>query len=523
MRDRIGQRMRTFRAALLALFLSTLVPVVGWTVESPIERCAALASFHIADGRIISAKHIAPPFKVPSSMSAASIAQLAEKLSAPMADQMANGTVRVPFCRVVGVLTPTPASEINFEAWLPEDHYNGRLVQEGDGGLLGAIPYTLMSKLINRGFTVMGSDKGHKSDSMDYQWAIGQPEKVIDHHYRATHVTTVVTKALVAQFYGSPARHTYFSGCSGGAVQGYESAMFNPEDFDGMAIGGAAPPVGNPQLPSIGALPGILAESKGLATEKLQMVSRAAIAACDKDDGVKDGVISYPKQCKFDPGTLACRGAAGPECLTDLEVTAIRKGYALGMSPGTEYYWRFLEKLGFPPEAVKYIMLAAPPDQTYLQSFAAKGRKMITYIGTVDVSAPGFEKYQEALVAHYQEAGSSSRKVAEEKVGRFYRAFELPGMEHCMGGPGPNNISASLQPERTDARPDEDIMTVLVNWVEQGRAPNFLVATKYADDDPAKPRIMTRPICVYPRLAQWDKKGDPSDYRSFTCVNPPPH
>ncbi|HTC14600.1 MAG TPA: tannase/feruloyl esterase family alpha/beta hydrolase [Steroidobacteraceae bacterium] len=472
--------------------------------------------------KITSATHVAPPFIVPPSMSADSIRQLADKLSAPMADQMAHGTVRVPFCRVIGVLTPTKASEINFEAWLPEAHYNGRLVQEGDGGLLGAIPYTLMSKLINRGFAVMGSDKGHHGDSMDYKWAIDQPEKVIDHHYRATHATTVATKALVAKFYGDPARHTYFSGCSGGAVQGFEAAMYNPEDFDGMAIGGAAPPVANPRLPAIGELPKILAESKGLDSAKLQLVSRAAIASCDQIDGVRDGVISYPKQCRFDPGTLACRTGVGSDCLTDLEVVAIKRGYALGMSPGTEYYWRFLEKLGFPPEAGKYIALAPPANETYLQSFEANGRKMIAYVGTVDVSAPGFEKYQEALVARDRDSGLSP-EAAEEKVGRFYRAFELPAMEHCMGGPGPNNISASLQPERDNANADEDIMAALISWVEQGRAPEYLIATKYEDDNPSKPVSMTRPICVYPKLAQWDRKGSPSHYRSFSCVNPPAH
>ncbi len=94
----------------------------------------------IADGRIVSAKHIPPPFQVPASMSSESIAQLAEKLSAPMAEQMAHGTVRVPFCRVVGILTPTPTSEMNFEAWLPEQGYNGRLVQEGDGDFSGPFP-----------------------------------------------------------------------------------------------------------------------------------------------------------------------------------------------------------------------------------------------------------------------------------------------------------------------------------------------------------------------------------------------
>ena len=520
MRQRIERRMQRVMAGTWALLLATLVPVVGWAAESRIERCSALSSFHVADGRIISATHVAPPFTVPPSMSAASIAQVAEKLSPLMADQMAHGTVRLSFCRVVGVLTPTQSSEINFEAWLPDDHYSGRVVEEGDGGLLGAIPYTLMSKLINRGYAVMGSDKGHQGDAMDYQWAIGQPEKVIDHHYRATHVTAVATKALLTQFYGKPAHHTYFSGCSGGAVQGYESAMFNPDDFDGMAIGGAAPPVTDPQLPSIGALPAFLAQSKGLGPEKLQMVSRAAIAACDTVDGVKDGVISYPKRCQFDPGTLACHGGAGSDCLTDLEVTAVRKGYELGMTPGTEYYWRFLENLGFPPVAAKYIALAAPPRETYLQSFESKGHKMIAYIGTVDVSAPGFEKYQEALVARHQEAGSSL-EAAEQRVARFYRAFELPGMEHCTGGPGPNNISASLQPERPALGPDQDIMATLVSWVEQGKAPDFIVATKYTDDDPAKPLIMTRPICVYPKVAQWDKKGDTNNSRSFKCVNLP--
>jgi hypothetical protein len=521
MRIPSGSRAPRAVPAHLALSLALVTATgIAAAAESAAQRCAALASFQIPDGRVVSATQVSPPFKVPPSMSAASIAQLADKLSAPMAEQMANGTVRLPFCRVVGVLRPTKSSEINFEAWLPEEHYNGRLVQEGDGGLLGAIPYTLMSKLINHGYAVMGSDKGHQGESMDYQWAIGQPEKVIDHHYRATHVTAVATKALAARFYGAPARHSYFSGCSGGAVQGYEAAMYNPDDFDGMAIGGAAPPVANPKLPPLGALPMILADSQGLSTEKLQTVSRAAVAACDNVDGVRDGVISYPRQCRFDPATLACSGAAGPECLTDLEVAAIRKGYALGMSPGTEYYWRFLEKLGFPPAAVKYITLAPPAQETYLQSFEAGGHKMITYIGTVDVSAPGFEKYQEALVARYTDSGLSPRAAAE-KVAGFYRAFELPGMEHCMGGPGPNNISASLQPERPDLGPEQDIMAALVNWVEHGKAPEHLIATKYTDDDPNKTPLMQRPVCVYPRLAQWDGKGDPGNEHSFKCIDPP--
>lgn len=523
MRYRNRQAVQAIMWVVLVLLMA---PIAARAAEAPVGQCAALASVQIPDGRITSAERVAAPFEVPASMGPGPVEAVARKLGVVMSEQMAYGTVAVPFCRIVGVLTPTSSSDIHFEVWLPEEHYNGRLVEEGDGGLLGAIPYTLMSKLINRGFAVTGSDKGHDNSGnpMEWRWAVGQPEKVIDFHFRATHDTLIAAKTLMARFYGASARHSYFSGCSGGAVQGYEEAMHYPKDFDGMAIGGAAPPVVDPPLPPLGELPAILAQSKGLEQAKLSMVSRAAIAACDANDGVKDGVISYPKQCKFDPATLACSRSKGGQCLTDLEVAAIRKGYALGMSPGTEYYWRFLQNLGaiFPAEAYKYLFYPPPADQTYLQGFAAAGHKMIAYVGTVDVSAPGFEKYQEALVGRYQHSGLSAAN-AQERVRTFYRAFELAGMEHCTAGSGANNISASLQPERPALGPQQDIISALVAWVEHDRAPDFIVATKYIDDDPNNPVVMTRPICTYPRLAQWNRRGDPSDYHNFTCVDPPAH
>jgi feruloyl esterase len=520
-------------AGCAALLLAVSFPGVTWSAPSASERCSALSSLHIVGGQIVSATHVVGPFNTPPSMSDQAVTRVRERVSRVMAAEMAHGTVKVSFCRVAGILTPTPSSEIHFETWLPENNYNGRLVQEGDGGLLGAIPYTLMSKLINRGFAVTGSDKGHNNfdDPMEWHWAVDQPEKVIDHHYRATHVTGLAAKMLVAQFYGTPAHHTYFSGCSGGAVQGYESAMHNPDDFDGMAIGGAGPPrptsssTPSETATSSGFLETILAESKGLEPAKLQMVSRAALAACDKADGVEDGVNSHPKQCAFDPATLACHEGTGANCLTALEVDAIRRGYALGMAAGTEYYWRFAEELGsiFPPEARRSLALPPPADQLLLQGFAAGGHKMITYIGTVDIGSPQFERFQEALVDKQQrERGGTSHEQAEHNVALFYRAFELPGMEHCAGGAGPNNISASLQPEQIGVGPEQDIMEALVNWVEHGKAPERLVATKYTDDDPAKPIRMTRPLCVYPKVALWNKKDDPSDYRSFTCANATP-
>ncbi len=52
---------------------------------------------------------------------------------------------------------------------------------------------------------------------------------------------------------------------------------------------------------------------------------KAAIEACDASDGVKDGLISDPLRCKFNPATLLCKGADGDACLTAPQVAAVRR------------------------------------------------------------------------------------------------------------------------------------------------------------------------------------------------------
>ena len=152
----------------VVLFLLA-APIAATAAEAPVGQCSALASVHIPDGRITSAARVAAPFEVPASMGPGPVEAVARKLGVVMGEQMAYGTVTLPFCRIVGVLTPTSSSDIHFEVWLPEEHYNGRLVEEGDGGLLGAIPYTLMSKLINRGFAVTEATKATTIQAI--QWS----------------------------------------------------------------------------------------------------------------------------------------------------------------------------------------------------------------------------------------------------------------------------------------------------------------------------------------------------------------
>jgi len=90
-------------------------------------------------------------------------------------------------------------------------------------------------------------------------------------------------------------------------------------------------------------------------------------------------------------------------------------------------------------------------------------------------------------------------------TGNFYRLFMAPGMLHCSGGPGPNAIAT---------------LPAITAWVEQNRAPDLLIATKYKENDPTQPVERTRPLCVYPARAQWDGKGDKTKLESFVCRPP---
>jgi len=90
------------------------------------------------------------------------------------------------------------------------------------------------------------------------------------------------------------------------------------------------------------------------------------------------------------------------------------------------------------------------------------------------------------------------------------------GMVHCWNGPGPNVFGGAYTPGGIfDA--DHHLLAALMQWVEKGKAPERIIATKYRDDDPAKPVIRTRPLCVYPRTARWKGKGSTDAAENFVC------
>lgn len=506
------------------------------------NQCAALAKFSMADVSITS---------VTSQPAGTFTSETGQKVPGLPA-----------FCRVVGVATPASQSKIGFEVWLPEQHWSGRYVQAGNGGLAGVIFYPLLGQLLQRGYATASTDNGHQAAPIDGTWAIGQPEKVRDFAERAVRVTSDISKAIVAEFYRKPARHSYFFGCSEGGREALIAAQRYPEAFDGIVAGAPASDWTNLMTGFAWRGQALHGSQEGYVPEsKLPLIQAAALQACDAKDGVEDGLVS-DMSCRFDPRQLECRGASTDQCLTKTQVASLERvyadlhdpetgvviapgyvpsgenesgpiggglrHYAFGAAPGqslqvafaTGYFGGFVfqrrdwdfrgfdlaRDLPVARQKLGAMMDATNPDLTRLRG---SGTKLIQYHGLLDGSIPP------AMSTRYFDRVQTRMGDPRD----YYRLFLAPGVLHCGFGPGPNAFG-NLGP-RGPADAGHDTLLALERWVEQGVAPASIVATKYTDDDPGKPVLRTRPLCPYPQVAQWDGKGDIDRSDSFECVTDP--
>jgi hypothetical protein len=148
---------------------------------------------------------------------------------------------RLPeFCRVQATVTPSPDSRIGVEVWLPTTGWNGRYLGVGNGGFAGSLSYFRLGEAVNSGYAGASTDTGHRGRARDASWSIGHPEKQTDFDYRAVHEMTLVAKAAIQAFYGTPPAHSYFSSCSNGGRQGIMEAERYPADYDGVMAGAPA-------------------------------------------------------------------------------------------------------------------------------------------------------------------------------------------------------------------------------------------------------------------------------------------
>jgi feruloyl esterase len=265
-----------------------------------------------------------------------------------------------PFCRVAGVIQPTPQSQIRFEVWLPLDRWNGRFSAIGNPGWGGSIPVFgpgqgggLVGQL-RRGYAVAANDTGHQSGMGVDAARFGHdaPERLVDFAWRAHHETAVVAKRLVEIMYGRPPAHSYFIGNSGGGYEGLVEAQRFPDDFDGIAAGAPTNYLTRQMAAGLDATVALANASAGAPASKMfEVLHRGVMTACDGIDGNVDGVIIDPLRCTFDPVQLLCSAQRDAECLTASQVAAARRVYAgfvdprsrtklfPGLSLGSERFW----------------------------------------------------------------------------------------------------------------------------------------------------------------------------------------
>jgi feruloyl esterase len=198
------------------------------------------------------------------------------------------------FCRVAATLTPSKDSDIKIEVWLPVSGWNQKFQAVGNGGWAGTIGYNNLAQGVKDGYATAGTDTGHTGNTGSF--VLGHPEKLTDFAWRSEHEMAVKGKAIVAAFYGTAAKRSYWNGCSTGGRQALKEAQMFPDDFDGIIAGAPA----NRNLTQF--WDGVLMFKEAgsqIPASKLPMVHQAALNSCDAKDGLKDGLISDPKEVRL--------------------------------------------------------------------------------------------------------------------------------------------------------------------------------------------------------------------------------
>ena len=127
-----------------------------------------------------------------------------------------------------------------------------------------------------------------------------------------------------------------------------------------------------------------------------------------------------------------------------------------------------------------------------LSKFRKSGGKLIMTYGWAD------QILQPLMgVKYYDDVVAKNGKDSTE----FVRLFMVPGMAHCQGGVGP---------DRNDA------VTAVIDWVEKGKAPDQLIASKVTNGQV----VRTRPLCPYPQVARYKGQGSIDDASNFSCAAP---
>jgi feruloyl esterase len=466
----------------------------------------------------------------------------------------ATGTVP-EFCRVnLTINNPSSDDQVNVVVCLPVAGWNGRFQGTGGGGYSGG--GTCQNGAISAGYATASTDTGHVGN--DGTFALNPDgslnwQLIKDFAYLGIHEMTVSAKAVVAAYYGRPARYSYWNGCSTGGRQGLAEAQRYPRDYDGILAG--APAINwDDFIPSMMWAQVVMNNEQNFVPRcKFRAFTDAAIHACDKRDGVTDGVIDDPRSCDFDPRTLIGNVT---ECgvITAADADVVRKvwdgprdrrgrflwyGLAMGtplaepngmaevnLNPdGTvqtasairyaiwHIGWWVLQDPAFNWQTVTYDLFrdylrrsirqygdVMGTDNPDLGGFRHAGGKVLMWHGFADprIFPEGTIDYYERVI----DAMGGGRKGAR-KTNDFARLFMAPGVGHCGGGVGPQVSNA-------------DLFQAVVDWVENDKAPERLIASIRQGTEV----VRTRPWCLYPKVAVYRGTGSTDDEANFDCKEP---
>lgn len=485
------------------------------------------------------------------------------------------------YCDVKGQVDP----QVSFDVRLPLTTWTQRLVQTGCGGLCGMLGIRLGNDQdclpAQKGeLALTSTDMGH-SGGMDGKFGESDYRLRIDFAYRGVHVTTLAAKALIEKYYGQKPKYSYFAGCSDGGREALMEAQRYPDDFNGITAGAPAMNFVTQNTFYHGWNVRVNTGVDGqpiLTANQLPILHMAVVAQCDAEDGLKDGLISDPIGCQFNPEVVQCKpGQDTASCLTPAQVMVAKQIYAgahdaagnklviSGPMPGSELAWagvyipspgsnRIMSSM-ISTGTLKYLAYEKNPPSDYtladlkfdratfdettklhalydstdpdLSAFASAGGKLILWHGLGDPHISPLN-----TIAYYT---AVQQTMSETAANKFVRLYLFPGGHHCAGGEGPFTV---------------DLLSPIMAWVERGTSPNALLAAHtpgngagpegpppgmpmggrppgMADGPPpamARPENAspdrTRPVYPYPFTATYTGNGSIDDAKNFKQGKP---
>jgi feruloyl esterase len=450
------------------------------------------------------------------------------------------------FYRVAITLHPVPESNIKIDVWLPEKNWNGRFLGSGNGGGGGGMPYDALAQGVKLGYATGSTDMGTFPNA---NAAAGHPERWADFGYRSTHLMTVVSKAVLKAYYNKPQQHAYFVGCSTGGGQALMEAQRYPNDYNGIIAGA---PANNRTHLHINFLRDYLSIRTGhdslFTKAEVAEISRMVIAAFAGKDGgnATDNFLTDPRLAKFDPAVFF-KGK-----FSDKQIAALKEIYAgpvnlrtgeqiyTSLPPGSEnsslglmdqqkenlyptehYYqqkWAFgadydFRKFDFDKNMAKLDDMLAPllnannPD---LNPLKKSGGKLIMFTGTADPIVP----FQDA-VNYYERVVTKQGSL--QNTQSFFRYFLIPGMGHCGGGNGVNQFGQNIG-GNAESTSENNVLLALVKWVEEGTAPEKIIASGFNCCAVKGGTRFQRPVYPYPKFPHY-VSGDVNSAASYTGVD----